>query len=99
MAYASRLDAVQQLLGLLRSQRHRLVAEDVAAGVGGAERELTVRVGRRRDRDDVQLLRAQKLVEVRVDTLDAEARRDVLRGRAGAAADRDRLGGLVGCVR
>ena len=58
-------DRGQRAVDLGEVQRHRLLAEDRLAGLGGGHDQVGVGVGRRADRDRVDVGRAEQLVEAR----------------------------------
>jgi hypothetical protein len=63
--HAGGVDGGERAVDLGEVERHRLLAEDRLAGLRRRDDQLGVRVGRRADRDGVDVGRVEQLVEVR----------------------------------
>ena len=63
--HAGRVDGGQRAVDLGEVERHRLLAEDRLAGLRGRDDQVGVGVGRRADRDRVDVGRAEQLVDGR----------------------------------
>ena len=62
--HAGGLDRGQRAIDLGQVERHRLLAEDRLAGLGGRDDQVGVGVGRRADRDRVDVVGAEQLLDV-----------------------------------